>query len=318
MKIGYLKMKKTITILTPTLNEESNVDELVSRVSKVIAEHPKYNFEHLFIDNSSDDGTVDKLKKIAKKNKKVKVIVNARNFGSPSSVLHGLKQVKTDACIHIASDLQDPPEVIPDLLKKWEEGFKIVVLVKNASKENQFIFYLRKIFYRTLTIISDTPPIENSTGNGLLDRDVLNILRTIHDPLPFLRGILVQIGFPIGRVFFTQSTRKQGITSNSLYGLYEHAVAAITDHSKVPIRLLSILGFILSILSFILAASYLILKVLNWDSFEVGMAPLLIGLFFFGSIQMFFLGLIGEYIAAIHTRVRRDVLSVIESERINF
>ena len=317
MKIGYLKMKKTITILTPTLNEESNVDELVSRVSKVITEHPKYNFEHLFIDNSSSDGTVDKLKKIAKKNKKVKVIVNARNFGAPSSVLHALKQVKTDACIHIASDLQDPPEVIPDLLKKWEEGFKIVVLVKNESKENQFIFYLRKIYYRILTVISDTPPIENSTGNGLIDRDVLNILKTIHDPLSFLRGVLVEIGFPIGRVFFTQPTRKQGNTSNNLYGLYEVAVVGITNHSKVPIRFLSILGFIMSILSFILAASYLLLKVLNWDSFEVGMAPLLIGLFFFGSIQMFFLGLIGEYIAAIHTRVR-DMPSVIELERINF
>jgi polyisoprenyl-phosphate glycosyltransferase len=310
-------MKKTITILTPTFNEVDNIDELYSRISKITEKNHKYNFEHIFVDNASNDGTIDKIKQIAKKDKKVKAILNARNFGPAASVMHGMSQIQTDACIHMASDLQDPPEVIPDLIKKWEEGFKIVVLVKNESEESRFIFSLRKLYYLFLSAISDVPPIENSTGNGLIDQEVLKILKDNDDPLPFLRGLLVEIGFPIGKVYFKQPTRKQGVSSHSLYSLYDVALLGITNHSKVPIRLLSILGFILSILSFILGASYLILKILNWDSFTLGVAPLLIGLFFFGSIQMFFLGLIGEYIAVIHNRVRKRP-SVLELERINW
>jgi len=310
-------MKKTITILTPTYNEVGNIDELYSRISKITEKNHKYNFEHLFIDNASSDGTIEKIKQLAKKDKKIKVILNTRNFGPAVSSMHGINQIQTDACIHMASDLQDPPEVIPDLIKKWEEGFKIVVLVKNKSEESRFIFSLRKLYYLFLSAISDVPPIKNSTGNGLIDQEVLKILKDNNDPLPFLRGLLVEIGFPIGKVYFKQPTRKQGVSSNSLYSLYDVALLGITNHSKVPIRFLSILGFILSILSFILGASYLILKILNWDSFTLGMAPLLIGLFFFGSIQMFFLGLIGEYIAVIHNRVRKRP-SVVELERINW
>jgi len=310
-------MKKTITILTPTYNEVGNIDELYSRISKITEKNHKYNFEHFFIDNASSDGTIEKIKQLAKKDKKVKVIINARNFGPASSAFYGMGQVETDACIHLASDLQDLPECIPDLIKKWEDGFKIVVLVKKESEEIRSMFFLRKLYYRLLTKISETPPIENSTGNGLIDRDVIKILKGINDPLPFLRGLLVEIGFPIGKVYFKQPTRKQGVSSNSLYSLYELAMVGITNHSKVPIRLLSIFGFMLSILSFILAISYLFLKIFYWESFSPNMATLLIGLFFFSSIQMFFLGLIGEYIAVIYSRVR-DVPSVVESERINF
>ena len=310
-------MKKTITILTPTYNEVGNIDELYSRISKVTKKNKKYNFEHLFIDNGSNDGSIEKIENIAKKNKKVKAIFNIRNFGIVSSMAHAFQQVETDACIHIASDLQDPPEVIPDLIKKWEEGFKIVVLVKKESEETSSMFFLRTIYYRLLSKISELPPIENSTGNGLIDRKVIQILRKTNDPLPFLRGLLVEIGFPIGKVYFKQAIRKKGVSSNSFYDLYQLALVGITNHSKVPIRFLSIIGFLLSILSFILATGYLAIKVFYWDSFEMGMAPLLIGLFFFGSIQMFFLGLIGEYIAVIHSRVR-DVPSVVELARINF
>ncbi len=309
-------MKKTITVITPTFNEVGNIDELRSRISKVILKHPQYNFVHLFVDNASSDGSIEKIKEIIKKDKKVQAIINARNFGVEASMKNALSQVKTDACIHIASDLQDPPECISDLIKKWEEGFKIVVLVKNESEESKIIFLLRKFYYRILTKIAETPPIENSTGNGLIDRDVIKILKGVNDPLPFFRGLLVEIGFPIGKVYFKQATRKSGITNNSFYKLYQVALVGITNHSKVPIRLLSAFGFILSILSFALAISYLFLKIFYWESFEAGTAPLLIGLFFFGSIQMFFLGLIGEYIAVIHTRVR-DVPLVVESERIN-
>jgi len=310
-------MKKTITIVTPTYNEVNNIDELYSRISKVTIKNSNYNFEHLFIDNASTDGSIDKIKQIAKKNKKVKLIVNARNFGADASIMHAVTQVQTDACIYIVSDLQDPPELITDLIKKWEEGFKIVGLVKTASEERGFIFFLRKLYYRLLIKISDTPPIENFAGSSLMDSKVIKILKDINDPVPFLRGLLVEIGFPIAFVYFKQPIRKKGASSNGFFELYNVAIEGITNHSKVPIKFMSIFGFILAFLSFTLAVIYLFLKLLYWDNLNIGMASLLIGLFFFGSMQMFFLGVIGEYISVIHTRVRK-MPTVIESERTNF
>ena len=310
-------MKKTITILTPTYNEIDNIDELYSRISKVIVKNPNYKFEHLFIDNASNDGSIDKIKEIAKKNKKVKLIVNARNFGPEASIMHAMKQIQTDACIYIVSDLQDPPELIPDLIKKWEEGFKIVGLVKTESEESKFIYFLRQLYYRLLTKISTTPPIENFSGSGLIDREAIKILKDINDPVPFIRGLLVEIGLPMAIVYFKQPIRKKGVSSYNFLTLYQAAIEGITNHSKVPIKIMSIFGFVLSFLSFILAMTYLILKIFFWDTFEIGMASLLIGLFFFGSIQMFFLGIIGEYISIIHTRIRKMPL-VIELERTNF
>ena len=310
-------MKKTITILTPTYNEEDNIDELYSRISIITKKNPNYSFEHLFIDNSSNDGTVKKIKQIAKKNKKVKLIVNARNFGADASIMHGMAQVQTDACIYIVSDLQDPPELIPDLIKKWEEGFKIVGLVKTESEESKFIFFLRKRYYRLLTIISDTPPIENYAGSGLVDRKVIKILKEINDPVPFIRGLLVEIGLPIALVYFKQPVRKKGVSSYNFILLYQIALEGITNHSKAPIQIMTLFGFVLSFLSFILAITYLFLKIFFSDTFEIGTVSILIGLFFFGSIQMFFLGVIGEYISIIHTRVRKMPI-VIELERTNF
>jgi glycosyltransferase involved in cell wall biosynthesis len=311
-------MKKTITILLCTYNEEGNIDELYNRLSKIVAKIPKYNFEYLFVDNASSDDSVKKIKQIAKKNKKVKLIVNARNFGSERSHMHGLKQVSSDACIQLVSDLQDPPEVITDLVKRWEEGFKIVILVRKETEGSQFMFSLRKFYYRLLTKISEVSPIENTTGTGLIDSDVVNYFKDTSDPIPFFRGALVEIGFPIGKVYFKQSKRTKGVSTDShFYNLYETAMLGITNHSKFPIRLLAIFGFILSVLSFILAMSYLFLKLFFWTTFDAGVAPLLIGLFFFGSIQMFFLGLIGEYIGTIHSRIRNMPL-VVESERVNF
>jgi len=310
-------MKKTITILTPTYNEVGNIDELYNRISKVIVKNPNYKFEHLFIDNSSNDGSIDKIKLLAKKNKKVKLIVNARNFGPEASIMHAIKQIQTDACIYIVSDLQDPPELIPDLIKKWEKGFKIVGLVKTESEESKFIFFLRQLYYRLLTKISVTPPIENFSGSGLIDREVIKIFKDIDDPVPFIRGLLIEIGLPMAIVYFKQPIRKKGVSSYNFMTLYQAAVEGITNHSKVPIKIMSIFGFVLSLLSFILAMTYLFLKIFFWDTLEIGMASLLIGLFFFGSIQMFFLGIIGEYISIIHSRVRKMPL-VIELERTNF
>jgi len=310
-------MKKTITILTPTFNEEDNIDELYSRISIITKKNPNYSFEHLFIDNSSNDGTVKKIKQIAKKNKKVKLIVNARNFGADASIMHGMAQVQTDACIYIVSDLQDPPELIPDLIKKWEEGFKIVGLVKTESEESKFIFFLRKLYYRLLIRISETPPIKNYAGSGLIDREVIKILKEINDPVPFIRGLLVEIGLPIALVYFKQPIRKKGVSSYNFILLYQTAIEGITNHSKVPIRIMSIFGFVLSFLSFILAITYLFLKIFFSDTFEIGIGSVLISLFFFGSIQMFFLGVIGEYISIIHTRVRKMPI-VVELERTNF
>tara|TARA_B100000795_G_C22785760_1_gene434531 strand:- start:329 stop:1261 length:933 start_codon:yes stop_codon:yes gene_type:complete len=310
-------MKKTITILTPTYNEEDNIDELYNRISKVAAKNSHYNFEHLFIDNASNDKSIEKIKQIAKKDKKVKLIVNARNFGADASIMHGVTQCKTDACIYMVSDLQDPPELISDLIKKWEEGFKIVGLVKTESEEIKIMFILRKLYYRLLTNISEVPPVENYAGSGLMDRDVIKILRDINDPVPFLRGLLAEIGFPMGIVYFKQLQRKRGSSANGFLQLYQVALEGITNHSKFPIKLLSIFGFILSVLSFILAISYLCLKLFYWDDYNIGMTSLLIGIFFFGSIQMFFLGIIGEYISVIHTRVRK-MPSVVELERVNF
>lgn len=309
-------MTKLISIVTPCYNEEDNINELCQRIAAVMATLP-YDYEHILIDNASTDGTVSNIKNLAEKDRRIKLIVNARNFGHIKSPYYAILQSKGDACILIASDLQDPPEIISDFIKKWEEGFKTVLAVKPESDELSLMFYLRKAYYRFISRISEVPLVKNATGAGLFDRVVVDIMRQIQDSYPYFRGLLCEIGFPIATVPFRQPRRLRGVTKNNFYTLYDIAMLGITNHSKLPLRIMAIGGFLLSFFSLIVAMGFFLAKLFFWDTFSLGMAPMLIGVFFFGAVQMFFLGLLGEYIGSIHTQVRNMPL-VIELERVNF
>lgn len=309
-------MNRLISIVTPCFNEVDNVDELVRRISTVMADLP-YDYEHIFIDNASTDGTVDRIKTIASVDPRVKLIVNARNFGHIRSPFYGAMQGGGDATILMASDLQDPPELIPEFLSKWEEGFRIVLGVKPESDENWFKFKLRRLYYRISSRISEVPLIQNATGSGLIDRSVVDVLKTIDDPYPYYRGLLAEIGFPVATIPFRQPNRVAGKTKNNFYSLFDMAFLGITSHSRVPLRLMVMAGFICSIASFLIAAGFLIAKLIFWSEFQLGIAPIVIGVFFFGSVQLFSVGVLGEYVASIHMQVRKRPL-VIESERVNF
>ncbi|VVE74123.1 dolichol monophosphate mannose synthase [Pandoraea anapnoica] len=309
-------MSKLISVVTPCYNEEGNIEELHARVAAVMATLP-YDYEHICIDNCSTDGTVAKLRKLASEDPRLKVIINARNFGHIKSPYHAILQANGDACVLIASDLQDPPEMIAEFVKKWEEGFKTVLAVKPESEESKLMFLARRAYYRLISRISEVPLIQNATGAGLFDRAVLDILRSIQDPYPYFRGLLCEIGFPIATVPFRQPRRTRGITKNNFYTLYDIGMLGITNHSKMPLRIMAMAGFALAILSLIAAFGFLIAKLLFWNEFQLGMAPILIGIFFFGAVQCFFIGVLGEYVASIHTQVRKMPL-VVEAERINF
>lgn len=311
-----MPQKKLISIVTPCYNEVENIDELYQRITAAMATLP-YDYEHICIDNCSTDGTVNRIKEIAANDKRLKLIVNARNFGHIKSPYYGILQSRGDACILIASDLQDPPEMIAEFIKKWEEGYKTVLAVKPESDESSTMFFLRKTYYRFITKISEVPLVRNATGAGLFDRAVIDILRNIQDSYPYFRGLLCEIGFPIALVPFKQPRRQRGITKNNFYTLYDIAMLGITNHSKIPLRLMAMSGFMLSFLSLIVALVFFVAKLLYWDSFQLGTAPILIGIFFFGAIQAFFIGVLGEYIGSIHTQVRNMPL-VVEMERVNF
>lgn len=307
---------KKISIVTPCYNEEGNVEELYKRV-KIVMSAISYEYEHIFIDNASTDNTSSILKNIAAHDKKVKVIINTRNFGHIRSSYHAFVNAMGDAVVHIVADLQDPPELITTFIKKWEEGFKIVIGVKAKSEESRFFFYIRKTYYYLIGKLSEIDLIKDFTGFGLYDKKIMNILRTIDDPYPYFRGLICDIGFERAEIPYAQPIRKRGITKNNFYTLYDMAMLGITNHSKVPLRLATMTGFAVAILSLLVAVGYFIYKLIFWDSFSVGMAPLVIGLFFFAAVQLFFIGIIGEYIGAIHTQVLKRPL-VIEKERINF
>lgn len=311
-----MKTKKMISIVTPCFNEEGNIEELYQRVAAVMAAQP-YDYEHICIDNCSTDGTVRKIKEIAAHDSRVKLIVNARNFGHIRSPYYGLLQSGGDACVLIASDLQDPPEMIAEFIKKWELGYKTVLAVKPESEESSLMFFVRKAYYRLVTKISEVPLVQNATGAGLFDRAIIDILRSINDPYPYFRGLLCEIGFPIATVPFKQPRRIRGITKNNFYTLYDIAMLGITNHSKMPLRLMAMSGFLLAFLSLLVAMFFFFAKLVYWDSFQLGTAPILIGIFFFGAIQAFFNGVLGEYIGSIHTQVRNMPL-VVELERVNF
>jgi glycosyltransferase involved in cell wall biosynthesis len=307
---------KFVSIVTPCFNEADNIEELYQRVAAVMAELP-YTYEHICIDNCSTDGTVARLRSLAKSDPRLRIIINVKNFGHIRSPYHGLLSGNGDAVIGIASDLQDPPELIPQLLEKWEEGFKVVFLVKPRSRESRWMNFLRKSFYRLLSGISDAPLINNATGAGLYDKKIVNILRSLRDPYPYLRGLVAEIGYPIATVPFVQPRRKKGVSKNNFFTLYDMAVLGITSHSKIPLRMMTITGLFLSLVSVGVAIAFFIAKLIYWNYFDLGMAPLLIGLFFFMAIQIFFIGVLGEYVAAVLTYVRR-MPHVFELERINF
>lgn len=309
--------KKKISIVTPCFNEQENVADVYGQVKDVFAKLPDYDYEHIFIDNASADRTVEILKKIAQEDKRVKIIVNARNFGHIRSPYHALLQTTGDAAMFLVADLQEPPALINDFIKKWEEGYKIIIGVKNKSKENPIMFGIRKLYYSILKKFADVDQIKNFNGFGLYDKCFVDVLRKLDDPYPYFRGLISEVGFARVEIEYTQSGRKKGKSHNSFYDLYDIAMLGFVNHSKLPLRLASIIGFGLSLASLFVALVYVILKLLFWNAFAWGLAPLVVGIFFLGSVQLFFIGILGEYIGAIYTQVKRRPL-VVEQERINF
>jgi glycosyltransferase involved in cell wall biosynthesis len=310
-------MPKTLTIITPCFNEEPNVREVYLRVRAAIVAAGDYKYEHIFIDNASTDNTLGELKAIAAKDRNVKVIRNTRNFGHIRSPMHAIYQASGDGVIGIAGDLQDPPEMIVDLVRKWEEGYPVVITVKAASEEHGLMFWFRKRYYRLANRLSGIETYENFTGFGLFDRVVIDIIKGMNDPYPYFRGMIAEIGMKRFEIPYHQPARKRGITKNNFYSLYDMAMLGITNLSKVPLRLVTFSGFGGALLSILVSLAYFIYKLIFWNNFSVGIAPLVIGVFFFMSVQMLFMGIVGEYIGSIYTLVQKRPL-VVEQERINF
>jgi glycosyltransferase involved in cell wall biosynthesis len=307
----------TITVLTPCYNEAENVQALYERVRAVFAQLPEYRYEHVFIDNASTDATVAILKAIAERDRGVKIIINTRNFGHVRSPYHALLQCRGDAVIGMAADLQDPPELIPVFLDKWREGYKVVLGVKAASEESASMAAIRRLGYKVIDRLSEVKQVRNNTGFGLYDKAFVAILRRLPDPYPYFRGIVAELGFRYATVPYTQPQRVRGLTKNNLYTLYDLGVQGIVNHSRIPLRIATLIGFFSSIVSFIAALVYLVMKLLFWYNLPIGVAPVIIGLFCVASVQLFFLGVLGEYVGSIYTQVRNRPL-VIEQERINF
>ncbi|HEX4086561.1 MAG TPA: glycosyltransferase family 2 protein [Chthoniobacteraceae bacterium] len=309
--------RKLLSIITPCYNEEENVEELHRLIDETMSELVQYDWEHIYIDNCSRDGTTAVLRRLAATDPRVKVILNARNFGHIRSPFHAILQVGGDAAVTMASDLQDPPELIRQFIEKWEQGYKVVLGQKITSDESPIFFTIRTTYYKLVRKLADIELIEHVTGFGLYDREVVEQFRKVNDPYPYTRGLVSDLGYDVARIPYHQPLRKRGITKNNFYTLYDMAMLGITSHSKVPLRLATLLGFALALCSLLIAFGYLIYKLVFWDRFPVGQAPVVIGLFLFSSVQLFFTGVLGEYIAAIHTQVLHRPL-VVEKERINF
>lgn len=309
--------QKTISIMTPCYNEEENVLNLYTQVRQVMAGIGRYEYEHIFIDNSSGDNTVAILKAIAAEDKNVKIIVNARNFGHIRSPAHALFQARGDAVISIVADLQDPPRMIAEMIREWENGAYCVLGIKRTSEEASLMFWLRKQYYKLVERISSIETIQNFTGFGLYDRKVVELVRSFDDPYPYFRGMIAEIGLPTVKLPYDQPARKFGITKNNWYSLYDIGMLGIINNSKIPLRLAVLAGFMGASGSFLIAMVYLVLKLAFWSTFSFGLAPMLIGVFFISSLQLVFLGVLGEYVGAIYTQVQKRPYAV-ELERINF
>jgi hypothetical protein len=302
----------------PCYNEEENVELLYKALMEEFKTNLSgYDYELLFIDNRSKDKTRDKLELLCKKDKKVKAIFNAKNFGQFKSPYYGMLQTSGDCTIIMVADFQDPIEMVHKFVKEWENGYKIVIGIKSKSKESKLMYFFRGIYYKLIKKIATSEQIEHFTGFGLYDKAFIDVLRDLNDPMPYLRGIVGELGFERKEIHYEQPKRLRGKTSNNFFSLYDAGMLGITSYSKITVRLATMLGFIISALSFIVGLVYLILKLIYWNRFPAGTAPIIIGIFFMGSIQIFFIGLIGEYVLNINTRVMNRPL-VVEEKRINF
>lgn len=309
---------KKISILIPCYNEEENVEDIVKAIKEQFKNNlSNYEYEIIFIDNSSEDNTKKIIEKMCQEDNRIKAIFNVRNFGQFNSPYYGLLQTTGDCSISMSCDFQDPVELISEFIKYWEEGYKIVIGVKSKSKEKKLMFLLRTLYYKIAKNFSEVKQIEHFTGFGLYDKEFLNILRQIEDTTPFMRGLVAEYGYKIKEIKYVQPLRKKGKTKNNLYTLYDAAMLSFTSYTKIGLRLATFGGMIVSLFSFIIGLVYLILKLIYWDRFSAGLAPVLIGTFFLGAIQLFFIGFLGEYIMAINERVKKRPL-VIEEKRINF
>ncbi len=308
---------KLISVMTPCYNEEANLLELREQVRQAFEKLQDVEHEHIFIDNSSTDSTPEVLRRLAADDRRVRVILNSRNFGPVRSSYYGLLQCRGDAVIPIAADLQDPPTLIPDLIEQWRRGAKKVLAVKRGSDEAMLMRRIRRLYYRLVNRLSEIPLTENFHGFGLYDRLVIETLKQMNDPYPYFRGLIAEIGLEQTIIEFEQPARKRGKSSYNFYRLYDLAMLGITSHSRVPLRLATMIGFLMSGLSFLAGMGYLVYKLLFWNEFTLGIAPILVAVFFLGSVQLFFTGILGEYIGFIYTHVQKRPL-VIEKERINF
>lgn len=309
---------KKISVLVPTYNEEENAAPLAAEIVRIFQEELSgYDYELLFIDNDSKDNTRQVLRKLCAENIKIRAVFNARNFGQFNSPYHGLLQTDGDCTVLMCADFQDPPGMIVQFVREWEKGYRIVIGIKNRSRENPFVYFLRTCYYRLIKKLSDVEQIEHFTGFGLYDRSFVEILRQLHDPLPFLRGIVAEMGYKRKEIPYEQQLRRGGRTSNNWYSLYDAAMLGFTSYTKIGLRLATFAGFCCSGASILVAVVYLVLKLLHWEQFAAGNVPILLCVCVFGSVQMFFTGLLGEYILGINARVMNRPL-VVEEERINF
>ena len=311
-------MAKKISVMIPCYNELENVVPMSEAVVEQFEKNlPEYDYELVFIDNCSTDGTRDKLEEICKNNNNIKAIFNAKNFGQFNSPFYGMCQTTGDATITMCCDFQDPVDLIPQFVHEWEKGYKIVSAIKTSSEESGIMYFLRSCYYKMIRKMSDVEQIEHFTGTGLYDRSFIDVLRKLDDPTPFLRGIVAELGPQRKDVYYRQAERRAGKTHNNWYRLYDAAMLSFTSYTKIGLRLATIFGFIFSALNMLVALGYFIAKLIWWEEFSMGTAPMLIGIFFTGSIQLFFLGLLGEYVLNINTRSMHRPL-VVEERRINF